>query len=212
MLHSAISKNSRSPITSDQNRIVVALDHYTIYGVQVQLKVAFRYTFLCLFFKNHLVIIFLNVCMYVCYRFSRQPLNRLLWNLAWCFEMVPERQLSILVSIGCVIIELSHMRYALYWTRMSLATETVTSQCLGFIRISGSLDSLSIITVRIFVFDNSISDVKHSSWSSWPWLLTSIWRQIVFHVISITIESFSLNRLFSRCCDGWKEEEKSFLL
>ena len=48
------------------------------------------------------------ICMYVCYRFSRQPLNRLLWNLAWCFEMVPERQLSILVSIGCVIIELSH--------------------------------------------------------------------------------------------------------
>ena len=56
-------------------------------------------------------IIFLNVCMFVCYRFSRQPLNRLLWNLARCFEMISERQLTILVSIGCVFHELSHMRY-----------------------------------------------------------------------------------------------------
>ena len=46
--------------------------------------------------------IFLNVCLCVCYRFSRQPLNRLLWNLTRCFEMVSERQLTILVSIGCV--------------------------------------------------------------------------------------------------------------
>ena len=53
-------------------------------------------------------IIFLNVCMYVCYRFSRQPLTRLFWNFAWCFEIISERQLSILVSIGGIITELWH--------------------------------------------------------------------------------------------------------
>ena len=57
-------------------------------------------------------IIFLSVClfvcMYVCYRFSRQPLNRLFWNFAWCFEMGSERQLSILEPIGWKINDLSH--------------------------------------------------------------------------------------------------------
>ena len=46
--------------------------------------------------------------MFVRYRFSRQPLNRLIWNFAWCFEMVSERQLTILVTIGCIINELLH--------------------------------------------------------------------------------------------------------
>ncbi len=32
--------------------------------------------------------------------------------------------------------------------------------------------------LKCYDFGVSISDVKHSSWSSWPWLLTSIWRQI----------------------------------
>ena len=50
----------------------------------------------------------LYVCMYVCYRFSRQLLNRSLWNLSWCFEMESERQLSILVPIGCIFSELWH--------------------------------------------------------------------------------------------------------
>jgi len=77
-------------------------------------------------------IIFLNVCMFVCYRFSRQPLNRLLWNLARCFEMVSERQLTIFVSIGCIFNELPRMRYALYWARISVWTATVTWQWFGF--------------------------------------------------------------------------------
>ena len=48
------------------------------------------------------------VCEFVSYRFSRQPLTRLFWNFAWCFEIMSERQLSILVSIGCIITELWH--------------------------------------------------------------------------------------------------------
>ena len=47
-------------------------------------------------------------CLFVRYRFSRQPLNRLLWNLTRVFDMVSERQLSILVSNGCIINDLSH--------------------------------------------------------------------------------------------------------
>ena len=46
--------------------------------------------------------------MFVRYRFSRQPLNRLFWNLARVFDMMSERQLSILVSNGCIINDLSH--------------------------------------------------------------------------------------------------------
>ena len=51
---------------------------------------------------------YISQCLSVRYRFSRQPLNHLLSNLAGVFDMVPERQLSILVSIGCIINELSH--------------------------------------------------------------------------------------------------------
>ena len=53
-------------------------------------------------------ILLLSVCMFVRYRFSRQPLNRLLWNLARVFDMMSERQLSILVSNGCIINDLLH--------------------------------------------------------------------------------------------------------
>ena len=87
------------------------------------------------------------VCVFVCYRFSRQPLNRLLWNLARCFEMVSERQLTILVSIGCIFNELSHMRYALYWARIRIGTETVTWQWFGFTFINA--------------LSSALSDVKH---------------------------------------------------
>ena len=37
-----------------------------------------------------------------------------------------ERQLIILVSIGCIFNELSHMRNALYWARIGVGTDTVT--------------------------------------------------------------------------------------
>ena len=47
-------------------------------------------------------------CVSVRYRFSRQPLNRLLWNLAGVFDLVSERQLNILMSNGCKINDLSH--------------------------------------------------------------------------------------------------------
>ena len=57
--------------------------------------------------SNHIYIIFLNVCLYVCYRFSRQPLNRLFWNLRWAFDMMSERQLSILGPNGCIGNDLS---------------------------------------------------------------------------------------------------------
>ena len=53
-------------------------------------------------------ILLLSVCMFVRYRFSRQPLNRSFWNLARVFDMMSERQLSILVSNGCIINDLSH--------------------------------------------------------------------------------------------------------
>ena len=45
-----------------------------------------------------------SVCLL---RFSQQPLNRSLWNLTGVLVVVPERQLSILVSIGCIISDLS---------------------------------------------------------------------------------------------------------
>ena len=53
-------------------------------------------------------ILLLSVCVSVRYRFSRQPLNRLLSNLAGVFDMMSERQLSILVSNGCIINDLLH--------------------------------------------------------------------------------------------------------
>ena len=53
-------------------------------------------------------ILILSVCVSVRYRFSRQPLNRLLSNLAGVFDMMSERQLSILVSNGCIINDLLH--------------------------------------------------------------------------------------------------------
>ena len=46
------------------------------------------------------------VCLSVRYRFSRQPLNHLPSNLAGVFDMVPERQLSILVSNECIFNDL----------------------------------------------------------------------------------------------------------
>ena len=60
-----------------------------------------------------------DVCLSVRYRFSRQPLNRLFWNFAWCFEMISERQLSILVPNGCIINELSHKLCIIKQPRMA---------------------------------------------------------------------------------------------
>ena len=99
--------------------------------------------------KLHVSILYFSmcVCLFVCYRFSRQPLNRLLWNLARCFEMISERQLTILVSIGCIFNELPRMRYALYWARISVWTATVTWQWFGFTFINA--------------LSSALSDVKH---------------------------------------------------
>ena len=49
---------------------------------------------------------YISQCLFVRYRFSRQPLNRLLSNFAYVFNMMSERQLSILGSNTCTINDL----------------------------------------------------------------------------------------------------------
>ena len=78
------------------------------------------------------VLYYISQCMYVSYRFSQQPLTRLFWNFAWCFEIMSERQLSILVSIGCIITELWHNKGVVrgvisQWKLTLLINNTVTS-------------------------------------------------------------------------------------
>ena len=97
---------------------------------------------------------YISQCLSVCYRFSRQPLIRLLWNLTRCLEMKSERQLIILVSIGCIFNELSHMRFALYWARISFGTATVTWQWFGFTFINALSSALSDVKhLGILLFD-----------------------------------------------------------
>ena len=58
---------------------------------------------------NPILYFSMYVCMflYLLYR-SRQLLNHLSSNLSWCFEMVSDRELSVLVTIGCIFSELWH--------------------------------------------------------------------------------------------------------
>ena len=51
---------------------------------------------------------YISQCLFVRYRFSRQPLNRLFWNLRWASDMMSERELNILGSNAYKINDLPH--------------------------------------------------------------------------------------------------------
>ena len=112
--------------------------------------------------------------MYVCYRFSRQPLNRLFWNFAWCFEMGSERQLSILEPIGWIINELSHnscmKKRSQYATLRNDETNVWRHQCqcVGFVALQLTSCNYILSDVRN---SGSVSNGLHSMWR---------WRNISF--------------------------------
>ena len=95
--------------------------------------------------------------MYVSYRFSRQPLTRLFWNFAWCFEIMSERQLSILVSIGCIITELWHNKGV--WGGLEVTSHKkvkVTQQCneLAWLNIWRQILSLASMELLLASYTN----------------------------------------------------------
>ena len=82
------------------------------------------------------------VCVYVCYRFSRQPLTRLIWNFPGIFVMMSERQLNILVPSGCIINDLSHK------SCIFKGPQTTLFDVNGLTNVNGLTDVNALVSIR----------------------------------------------------------------
>ena len=96
------------------------------------------------------------------YRFSRQPLNRLLWNLAGVFDIVPERQLSILVPNGCIINDLWH-KLCIFQGGQSMTSDRYKKPKL---RRHNALVSFSFSSdvIRLYLTSNMTGDTDGPKW------------------------------------------------
>ena len=102
------------------------------------------------------------VCLSVRYRFSRQPLNRLLWNLAEVFDILSERQLSILVPNGCIINDLWH-KLCIFEGGQSMTSDRYKKPKL---RRHNALVSFpfSSDVIRLYLTSNMTGDTDGPKW------------------------------------------------